>query len=134
MIVYADNGGYTETTLDTVETEVDEVDVTCGDAGVDETTVVAVVVVAAQADGGGEVVVDLIGYVHLSTVDVLLALHVGAVCIGVGHHASLCEQGAKGRAQWCQTPLRPLRRCLSDITQRSYPPVYTTPFVSQTWL
>ena len=29
-------------------------EVTCGDAGVDETTVVAIVVVAAQADGGRE--------------------------------------------------------------------------------
>ena len=65
--------------------------------GIDEATVIAVVVVGAQADGSREIVVDLTGDVDLSTVDILLTLHLRVDVIhlrgddgtlGIGHVGS----------------------------------------------
>ena len=87
--------------LDAVELQVDEVDVVGNSrhVRVHETTVVAVVVVGTDTDSSREVVVDLAGDVELSAVDILLALHVGAVIIFVGCESTLSQHGTDGHLE-----------------------------------
>ena len=82
--------------LDAVEMQVDIVNRsnTGRTDGLDETTVVAVVVVGSDTKGSREVVINLTSDVQLSTVDILLALHIGDISIIRRHHPFRCEHSA----------------------------------------
>ena len=95
----AEEGGEAPGALYAVEAQVDEVDgigCTGRTNSLDETTVIAVVVVGTDTDSCREVVVDLAGDVQLTTVDILLTLHIGDVGVILGHHTLLSEHGTDG--------------------------------------